>query len=397
MKRLRGYWQRNARLLGVVSVSAIGLGWLLLHRLGSLTAGLSRDELRDASMPLGWHGILHDALYLPFKLVQSAVFALQPQHSVLIDRLPSVIVGAVAIVSLSLLVWLWHGTRTAVLTGLLFACGAWTLHVSRLATYEVLYLSVLPLLLLLQALLHRYADKAAVWYLGLLTVGLLIYVPGLIWLIAAWLVLQRKLVMKAWNELSGWRHRAASCLVLIAWWPLLVISLLRNGTWSRWLGAPDHWPGFVAWLKDLANVPVHLFVAGPRQPELWLGRAPLLSVFTLLICALGIYFYAAHWRSSRSRTLAVLSLISWLLISFGSVGLSLLVPVLYVVAATGLAYLLLEWLKVFPINPLARGLGIGLIGAAVAISCFYQLRAYFVAWPHNAATRATFVHPADKP
>ena len=44
----------------------------------------------------------------------------------------------------------------------------------------------------------------------------------------------------------------------------------------------------------------------------------------------------------------------------GPVGLSILVPLLYVAVATGLAYLLHEWLKVFPNNPLARGFGIGL-------------------------------------
>jgi hypothetical protein len=77
----------------------------------------------------------------------------------------------------------------------------------------------------------------------------------------------------------------------------------------------------------------------------------------------------------------------------GAAYLSLVVPLLYIFAATGIAYLLHEWLRVFPLNPVARKLGIGLVVVAVAVSCSYNLRAYYVAWPHNAATQTAFRAP----
>jgi hypothetical protein len=60
--------------------------------------------------------------------------------------------------------------------------------------------------------------------------------------------------------------------------------------------------------------------------------------------------------------------------------------------ATGLAYLLRDWLKTFPNNPVARGVGIGLVVAAVGLSCIYNYRAYFIAWPHNTVTRTVFIY-----
>jgi hypothetical protein len=89
--------------------------------------------------------------------------------------------------------------------------------------------------------------------------------------------------------------------------------------------------------------------------------------------------------------LGLFALAGLLLVGLGGpVGLSLLVPLLYVWAAAGIAYLTREWLQVFPNNPLARSLGLGLIVLAVGLGCIYNLRAYFVAWPHNQTTRVTF-------
>jgi hypothetical protein len=136
---------------------------------------------------------------------------------------------------------------------------------------------------------------------------------------------------------------------------------------------------------------VNLFVSGPHQPALWLGRAPILDVFTLAMCIIGLYFYGLHPRASRTKLLGSLFLIGAVLVALaGPVGLSLLVPILYIIAATGITYLIKEWLKVFPLNPLARGLGLGLVALAVTLACAYNLRAYFVAWPHNDNTHAVF-------
>src|SRR5438445_13046759 len=147
MKATLQYLGNNKRLAAGLLAAAVGLGWLLLFRLGSLTGGLSAGEMTAATTPVGWHGMYHHTLYLPLKCVRSVAFVVFPGHGQTLTRLPNTLFGALAIIAFTWLVRLWHSTRTAVLAGLLFATGAWVLHVSRLASFDVLYLWATPTLL----------------------------------------------------------------------------------------------------------------------------------------------------------------------------------------------------------------------------------------------------------
>jgi 4-amino-4-deoxy-L-arabinose transferase-like glycosyltransferase len=391
MKQSRDYLREHAGLVGWLVLAVAGLSWLLLNRLGSLTGGLSAGELSAATAPVGWHGIYHQPLDLPLKLVRSVVFVLFPNHGQALTRLPNVLFGALAIVSFAWLVRLWHGTRTAIMASLLFATSAWVLHASRLASFDVLYLWATPTLLLVYMQLQKHKTSAWAWYGSLLVWGLLLYVPGMVWLVLVAAYWQRGILVSAWRHFGQWRQRLLYLLAGLVWLPLLVVDLRRPGELRAWLGLPAHFARPATVLKQFVAVPAHLFVRGPQYPDIWLGRAPVLDVFALAACVIGIYFYVTHRQAGRSRLLGSFAVVGFVLVGLnGPVGLSLLVPLLYVGAATGIAYLLHEWLSVFPNNPLARGLGIGLLALVVGLSCVYNLRAYFVAWPHNQTTQAIF-------
>lgn len=391
MKRLLNYSSRRASLVAWLTLASAGLGLLLLYKLGSLAGGLSGGELAAASAPVGWHGIYQQPFDLPLKAVRSVVFYVFPEHGQFLTRLPNTLFGALAIISFTWLVRQWHGVRTAVFAGLLFACGAWVLHVGRLASFDALYLWATPTLLLINSNLKKHGDRAIVWYGSLAAWGLMLYVPGLIWLVTLAVWLQRKQLLKSWRHFSVWWQRSLYVLAGLAWLPLLIINLTRPGNLLLWLGLPADFANLATLLKQLAAVPVHLFIRGPQYPDVWLVQTPILDIFTLAACIIGIYFYATRWKAGRSKLLAGFALIGTVLVGLGGpVGLSLLVPLLYVAAATGIAYLLREWMRVFPNNPLARSLGLGLVALAVVLSCAYNLRAYFVAWPHTQATKTTF-------
>jgi hypothetical protein len=391
MKQRKQQTQGNSRLIASSVGVIIALGALLLYRLGTLTHGLSSGEVQAAVAPVGWHGIYHAPLDLPLKLVRSVVFWLSPNHGQTLTRLPNAIFGALAIMSFSWLTWLWHGRRTALLVTALFATSAWVLHVSRYASYDVLYLWAISTLLLSHALLQRYVNRSAVWYGVLALWGLMLTIPGMVWFVLPELYIQSSLVKKGWATFGGWWQRLIALIIALVWLPLLIIDFGRSGQLVTWLGAPSHIAGPTTLIKQLVSVPIHLFVRGPEYPALWLGRAPILDAFTLAMSALGIYFYATRWRSTRGRLLGATFLIAVILVALhGPVSFSVLVPLMYAAAAMGLAYLVHEWLQVFPLNPLARSLGIGLVTLTVAVSCMYNLRAYFVAWPHNPVTQVTF-------
>lgn len=391
MKKLHQKLGAHRRLAVVIALAFAAVCFLLLYRLGSLVGGMSIGEMAAARAPVGWHGIYHDPLYLPLELARSAVFFVFPDHGQSLTRLPNAFFGLIAIISFAWLVKLWHGRRNAVLATALFATGAWTLHASRLASFDVLYLCAVPVLLLTYAKMQRDNHKAWVFYGSLAVWGALLYVPGLVWLLLLNLYASRKAIVSGWRHFSRWWQRLAYLSLGVVWLPLLVFRLRDTELLRTWVGIPLDFETPLMLIKQFAAVFVHLFIRGPEYPDLWLDQAPILDIFTLAACLIGIYFYIRNWRASRSRLLGGFFVIGAILVGLGGpVGLSLLVPALYLLAATGLAYLTREWLRTFPLNPLARGVGIGLIVIAVALSCTYNLRSYFVAWPNNAVTKVVF-------
>ena len=391
MKSLSRFWRENANVLIWVLLVLAGLAFLMLYRLGSLVGGMSHAEILTIGSPVGWHGIFHHPLDLPLKLARSIIFYLSPGHGQTLSRLPNVIFGSLAVLNFAWLIWLWHGYRTAVLATLLFATSAWTLHVSRFASSDVIYLWAITTLLLIQVLLHKFGGLKVVWYASLLLWGLMLYVPGMIWLMVIQVVTQRRSIAKAWSTERSIRKLLLSVAAIVIWLPLLIFDFTRHGEFIAWLGLPSHFPSAAQLFKQFVGVFVHLFIRGPQYPELWLARAPVLDVLTLVVVCFGIYFYAKNWRASRTRSLGAFVGSSVILVGLGgAVSLSLPIALLYVIAAAGIASLLHDWLKVFPLNPLARSFGIGLVALAVALSCTYNLRAYFVAWPHNTISRASF-------
>lgn len=394
MKKMWRFWRANLGVLGLSLAVLVLISALMLYRLGSLTGGLSETEVKAATEPLGLAHLANNVLYLPLKLVRYFVFGLtEGSHGQLLTRLPNAIFGGLSILSFGWLIWLWHGPRTAILTTLMFATAAWTLHVSRLASFDVLYLWGAVTLLLSHVIMHRFGEQARAWYACLFIWGLLLTIPGMIWFVLAELILQRHNLLEGWRDLGKWWQRVLSLVTPLLFVPAIGYSLIKHQELIRpWLGLPAHFAdGYFALIKQFGSVFVHLFIRGPQYPELWLGRMPILSVFTLIMVLLGIYVYAVHWQKARSRLLLIMITIGVVLVGLGGpVGLSVLVPVLYVISAAGIAYLLHEWLKVFPRNPLARSMGVVLVSIAVIISCTYNLRAYFIAWPAVETTDTSF-------
>jgi hypothetical protein len=379
---------------GLTALAVIVLLFIFLVRLGSLVHHLSLGEVQTSRAPVGFHGTYHSPLYMPMQLIRSVDFYLFRTHGQLLTRLPNVVFGLATVVMFSVLMQIWYGRRTAIIMSLLFATSAWTLHVSRLASNDVMYLFGIVGLLLAHALMTRKKVSLRAWYFNSLIWGILLTIPGFIWLVLADVYMQRDLIKPSFKEISKTTAQKVIALALfLIWLPLTIIDITRSGQLKLWLGLPQHLAGVGKLIKQFGAVFVHLFFRGPQYPQVWLGKAPVLDAFTLAMCLIGIYFYVSHRNSARARSLATLFLISVILVALnGAVSFSLVVPFAYVTAGMGVAYIFHSWFKTFPSNPLARGFGIGLVSLIVLVSCIYSLRAYFVAWPHNPVTVSTFRH-----
>ncbi len=367
--------------------------YLMTVNLGKLTHGLSYSEAVTAKSKLGWHGLYNNAINLPLKVVQSAVFFKLTHLNHFLLRLPSAIFGIISVCLFSALIYMWHGKRTCFFMTILFATSAFTLHVSRLATSDIIYFWGMVMLLFNHSLFYRYNTSNLVFILNFFIWGLLLTIPGFIFFVLLDLFFQRKVLTEAWFDDRSIKIRTVSVILVLLWLPLIIHNALHIVFLKIYLGFPAHFAALSTYPKNFASIFIHLFVKGPQYPSLWLGKVPLLDFFTLSIALLGVIFYITRLDSSRSRWLFSVFILSTLLVSLkGVISFSLIVPLLYVFAATGLAFLLQKWLRVFPLNPLARSLGIGLISLAVLISAIYNLRSYFVAWRYSDTTKQTFSH-----
>lgn len=397
MKQMLRFLEKYRRQIVIGSILLLTLTALLVYRLGTLTPGLSLTEYSAANAKLGWHGLYHNPFYLPLTFVRSVVFFIFSDHGQLLTRLPNTLFGLLAIISFAYLIKRWHGVRTAFFATALFATSAWFLHISRLASFDVLYLTAMPMLILSGAAMHRDSKRVFTFYGSMFIWGAFLYVPGLVWLVLLTVYWQRGAIVTGWKHYSKAWQRIIYLALGLLWLPLLVRHLLRPHQLIVWFGFPQHLAAPLKLIKQFVGVFVHMFVRGPQYPELWLAKVPILDVFTLVACLAGLYFYIINRKAQRSRLLLSYFIIGVLLVGLhGPVSLALMVPLLYIVAGTGIAYLLYEWLQVFPLNPLARGVGIGLMTLAVCLSCVYNLRAYFVAWPHNQITVSVFHYRINK-
>lgn len=385
---LRHHWLESVFVLFAVVL----LSLLLWFRLESLTYHLAAPiELMSRQDAQSWHTIVNNPLNAPYSILQRLVI-LSGHSSLAAFRLVSTAFAILAMVLFYLVARQWHSMRVAVLATWLFVSSAWFLHTARLATPEVLWLDAILALVVLFT--PRKSERQAALILPILagTLGVLLYIPGMAWLVLLSVIIRRKNIAQYWHSAPQKILRILSLLLLAVLLAPLVWSFVQNPELIRqWLGIAATLPLPLDMLKHILVVPQYIFVQGPLDPVHWLGRLPLLSVFETVMFLVGIYFYVRHLQAARSRFIIILSGAAWLVIALGGVAsLSLLIPAVYLVVTTGIAYMLHEWFAVFPKNPLARTIGVAVVIVAVALTSLYQTRSYFVAWRYSPDTQKVF-------
>lgn len=360
---------------------------LLGYCLGNVSRGVAASELATLQSYSSLHAILHNPLDAPYKLVAWALWH-WPYHSAAWLRLPSVLFGAVTLVLFGFIVRRWYGFRAALFGITLFATSSWFLHVSRFTSFEVEHLWGIVTLISLHLLLHLYAEhfvSRVAWCIGM---AILLFIPGFIWLVAFNVIIQREDLSEVCRTTNSLDKITFSCLAAISFSLLALTFFFHPTLLMTWLGAPETIANWQAMVQRFGDAFVYFIARGPANPSLWLGRLPVLDAFTAVMLAAGIAFYIKHLRAPRTQLLAGLFLIGALLFALNpTIRFSTLVPIAYLVAIAGITYVLHLWLKVFPKNPLARGVGIGIVAVVTLTACLYNLRSYYTVWPQAPATK----------
>jgi 4-amino-4-deoxy-L-arabinose transferase-like glycosyltransferase len=386
---LAKYWQAAAFYGGLLLV----FGGLLGVQLGSLThQGYSAGEVYAWRAGMSWRDIFHHPLNAPYEALVRLLGYLHP-HSLITGRLASTIFALGTLTAFYWLVRYWYGMRTAFFGTLLFGSSAWFLHVGRLGTPEVLMFGLL--MLAACGVWFRHSKQGWVVALLMLLAAVFLYVPGMVWFVAAGVLWQWRTIDRMFKRHLGF-VTLGGFLMLAALVPL-ALAMYHTPQLARQVAGfvPGEWPHPVAAVRAFLEVPVHLFFRGPELPEQWLGRLPVLDIFTTAMVFLGAYVHSKHLKLMRAKLLATILLLGAGVVALGYVSLSVIVPFVYIVAASGIGLLCDRWFAVFPRNTIAQSVGLGLVSLAVLASCSYSLRHYFVAWPHAPATAPAFAIKFD--
>ncbi len=353
--------------------------------------GLSNIELGTLRQNLTFNYLIHNPLNLIINLIRFMVIHILHTQSIFRLRLANLILGYLSIMVFFLALKFWYGNKTALLGIGMFISSPWVINVSRIATNDVQSLFGISLLLLISGLLRKKFKSPIIYIVINFILSILIFIPGLIWFVLVLILFQRKdfhFGLKSQNKFSLPFYIILSILSL----PLLVIYLIKSSqNVLNFLGLSLKHINIISKLKDLGLAIDHSFLFGPNNPSLWLGRYPILNIFGLVCVIIGIYFYILHFKNNNSKLLFSILIIGLVLLALNkSNSLSLSLPTIYFFIATGISYLLQIWLKLFPINPLARSIGIILIIILISLSVLLNTRQYFVAFANNPRSRSSF-------
>ncbi|HEY4160728.1 MAG TPA: hypothetical protein VGM08_01575 [Candidatus Saccharimonadales bacterium] len=391
MEAVRRFYLRSWRILALGLSLALIAYLLYFQRLGSLLPGYSSSELTTYAGASNWHHIGSNPVNAPYKLVVW-LFTAVLHHSIFVDRAVAAAIGVIAALLFFVVARAWCTYRVAFFATLMFATSSGLLHFARFGTGQILQMSILALLAV--GILYRQQrdHRVIIGYLLLALFVLLWYIPGMFWF-------EMLALIPLWGTVSGQIRRAnnfhlagmlALCLLLVL--PLVLAGIKHPTVLVHLSGLPQSLGSLSHIGSNLLELVLAITLRSNGSALFWVGHAPLLDAVEVITGLLGAY-YVYREASGRTTFLFGAAAIGLLLASLGgSVTFACLVPIAYLFVALGLDQLLKRWTAVFPRNPVARLAGVSVILAMLAFSVLYQVRTYYIAWPHAPATRAAFNH-----
>ncbi len=389
MSKVRSYFSQHWSALLTTALVLSSLAFLLFFQIGSLTNfKLSALEAETIASAANLRAILENSLYLPLKIL-IYLLGFMPISDVFL-RFASSIVGFITAIYFYVILRKLHTKRITAVAILLFVTASWFLQAARVVTPVIMSLySVTALIFLSLWLPHAKHTKTAFVFATSVAASL-VYTPGFLPLLLLLVILKPKKFASVLSGVPKTLVVLMGLVFLVMIGPLIYSLVLGSLPLRTYLGIPLVFEP-LEWLKRLLIIPAYLFARGPLEPVFNVGRLPILDIFTTMLAVLGAYLYYYQRRLSRTSLFVVLAIFGCIMISLnGPLWLPLLMPIIYILMAMGLAVLLQKWFTVFPRNPLARGFGMIIFCAALATVPIYHLTRYFVVWPNNPVTKATF-------
>ena len=388
-KWILDFWVFNISV--ILSLAAvIGFMW---YKIASIPSGYSPLEwaihlnLSQKAYSLGyiWNHIFFAPYYLALLIPQY-----MNRYGLFSIRSVSNVFGLICVVIFFYINWRWWGTLIAVLSTILFGTSFWFFQISRNGGPTILYILAALIIILLGFVVRNKERHETKTLLSALLALLLLYIPGMVWFVVIAAVLQRKLIIEEYKKLPTQVKLIIPLASIIFLFPLIRECYLSQSSLKTFFGLPIVF-SFHTFLINLAEWPLIIFFRNPILNQYSIGHLPILSVFADIMFVLGAYWIWLKRKLDRFYLLGATIIISWVLYALGGpVSIYLSLPFVMCIAATGIAFFIGQWFTVFPKNPVARVTGITVLVFAVLVIGWFNIDAYFNAWPHTINTLAVY-------
>lgn len=305
-------------------------------------------------------------------------------------KLVSAFLALITTVFYFILVRQWVSFKITILSTILFSSSSWIIFQARDPGFGSSLLMAIPVLLLSALLINK--KKGGIFaYLISILLALSLYTPGFVWLMIIGAVFYFKNIRSYFGSISKIDKSVISILFLAPVVTLIYFLSKSIVTLKIWSGLPENFAAKDA-VTNLTDLPQQLLYKGIDNPSIWLQSTPVLDAVTLILLLTGfVYIFNRERYSNLKKSTLIFSFVAVTLIVLnGYEYISMLLPLLYLLVAVGLTFLVEQWFHIFPKNPFARTAGLSLVVFLVFLVSSYGVIRYFVAWPRSEATKAIF-------
>lgn len=390
MNNVTHYLQDHWRQLIIgIFIAVVGY-FVVFNGIMTLTPGYSIQEIAAQKSSASLQIILSNPLEAPYKLLVWVALKLG-HHSIAITRIAAGLAAIASAILFYFIVYSLFSRRIAIFATILFVTSSGFLHASHLGTPLALQLfGVLALLALIPGYLLLKGKLLPV-YVSVITIAALLYIPGLLWFVLFGIIILNKRIVSTLRQMTV-KHQVLICLiftVLVA--PLIWAYISNPSLLLTSLGLSSSLPTINELTSRTELFVRSLLWSGQGPAEIMLVGAPLFNIIEFGLLFIGICVQFKKPRLKSNYFVLGATVFTVLLIIIGDVlTYIVLTPLIALLMAGGLFYLLTQWHKVFPVNPVAHTIGTILVFGLVAVSALFHIRAFYSAWPNSTPTHQSF-------
>ncbi len=369
----------------LVSVFLLAILFVTFNfQLKSLTNGYTRQESIYVSSLTTAESTLSTMTYLPMRV--AGFLTTKATDDRANARFVSAALGMISVIGMYFLLSKWHTRRVSMLTTFMYGSSVWMLITARNSMPNI-SLAISPWLIYLYLKIDQAKRKNFMLTVLVIALGVSLYLPGYMLAFIVLGIWQRKKIsslIKKTNNLYAFVLILGFLLVIA---PLIYLSILHPKELALLIGKPIGGLTPKIYFNNLYDIIVGLSWNSTRIKQLAAGRIALLDLFSLTMLAAGIIIAIKKRKQDKMLFSAIALIVGILMCAIGGmISLAIVMPFVYILIAVGMTWLLQQWLSVFPRNPVAQNIGIGLVILVAVISIGFNYSRYFVAWPHMTTT-----------